>query len=403
MKVRKNVKWLVVFLLVVILVGAWTLPVIFAASGNTPRGAEDVKKKIEEQKKKIAELNRELDELTRELNRLAAKKGGVYTKLSVVKGRIAELEKQEEQLSAEINALDARLKRLEVDKNLYLKKVNEKEKEMAIRILAWYKYSKYGWVSYLGNIQNFTQFMRNNYEMMLIVNMDRDILAEYNLKVQKLKDIEDEIDKLRQERQSKIAEINKIVAELEPQYKEYSRIYTSLSAEYSKNLARRNKLIAYKEKEEQVLYQLLALLEAYQGDAKFTGFIWPMRGVLTAKFGWRVHPIYHRKMFHNGIDIAAPFGTPIKAAASGVVAYAGWFGGYGYTVILTHPNGFYTLYAHLSRYVVKEGQKVYQGQVIAYEGSTGWSTGPHLHFAVYRKIGGKKEFVDPMKYLPPMP
>ncbi|UZN23222.1 peptidoglycan DD-metalloendopeptidase family protein [bacterium 3DAC] len=375
--------------------------VVFAS--NKVSSADDVKKKIEEQKKKIEQLNRELEELTRELNRLAAQKGGIYSKLYSVQQQIKELEAKQEQLASEVDELDARLKRLEVDKNLYLKKVDEKQKDMAIRVLAWYKYSKYGWTTYLGNIRNFTEFMRDNYEMMLVVDMDRNILAEYTLKVQKLKEIESQIVALREERQKKIDELNKIVAELEPQYKEYSRIYTSLSAEYSKNLAKKRKLIAYKEKEEQVLYQLLALLEAYKGDGKFTGFIWPMTGVLTAKFGWRIHPIYHTKMFHYGIDIAAPFGTPIKAAASGIVAYAGWFGGYGYTVILAHPNGFYTLYAHLSKYIVREGQKVYQGQVIAYEGSTGWSTGPHLHFAIYRKIGGKKEFVDPLKYLPPMP
>ncbi|NOZ92589.1 MAG: peptidoglycan DD-metalloendopeptidase family protein [Dictyoglomi bacterium] len=375
--------------------------VVFAS--NKVSSADDVKKKIEEQKKKIEQLNRELEELTRELNRLAAQKGGIYSKLYSVQQQIKELEAKQEQLASEVDELDARLKRLEVDKNLYLKKVDEKRKDMAIRVLAWYKYSKYGWTTYLGNIRNFTEFMRDNYEMMLVVDMDRNILAEYTLKVQKLKEIESQIVALREERQKKIDELNKIVAELEPQYKEYSRIYTSLSAEYSKNLAKKRKLIAYKEKEEQVLYQLLALLEAYKGDSKFTGFIWPMTGVLTAKFGWRIHPIYHTKMFHYGIDIAAPFGTPIKAAASGIVAYAGWFGGYGYTVILAHPNGFYTLYAHLSKYIVREGQKVYQGQVIAYEGSTGWSTGPHLHFAIYRKIGGKKEFVDPLKYLPPMP
>ncbi len=374
-----------------------------AFASNNASSADDVKKKIEEQKKKIEQLNKELEELTRELNRLAAQRGGIYSKLYSVQRQIKELESKQEQLASEVDELDARLKRLEVDKNLYLKKVDEKQKDMATRVLAWYKYSKYGWTTYLGNIQNFTEFMRDNYEMMLVVDMDRNILAEYSLKVQKLKEIENEIVSLRQERQQKIEELNKIVAQLEPQYKQYSQIYTALSAEYSKNLAKKRKLIAYKEKEEQVLYQLLALLEAYEGDSKFTGFIWPMTGVLTAKFGWRIHPIYHTKMFHNGIDIAAPFGTPIKAAASGIVAYAGWFGGYGYTVILAHPNGFYTLYAHLSKYVVKEGQKVYQGQVIAYEGSTGWSTGPHLHFGIYRKIGGKKEFVDPLKYLPPMP
>ncbi len=398
---RRSILILSLIVVIAICLSSTSLFLVYAKQSAT--SSDDIKAKIEAQKKKIQQLNKELEELNRELNRLAAKRGGVYSQLSSISSKIRQLESKQESLASEVDELDARLKRLEVDKNLYLKKVSEKETDMATRILAWYKYSKYGWTTYLGNIRNFTEFMRDNYEMMLVVDMDRNILAEYNLKVKKLKDIESEIVLLRQERQKKIKEINQIMAQLEPQYKKYSSIYTALSAEYSKNLAQKRKLIAYKEKEEQVLYQLLALLETYKGNANFTGFIWPMTGVITAKFGWRIHPIYHKKMFHYGIDIAAPFGTPIKAAASGIVAYAGWFGGYGNTVILAHPNGFYTLYAHLSKYVVREGQKVYQGQVIAYEGSTGWSTGPHLHFAIYRKVGGKKEFVDPLKYLPPMP
>lgn len=377
-----------------------SLGLAFAATSSD---ADSVRQRIEEQKKKIEELNRELEELSKELSLLAAKRGGIYAELTEVKSKISSLEYKQEQLNSEIEELDARLKRLEVDKNIYLRRVNEKQEEIALRILAWYKYSKYGWTSYLGNIRNFTDFMRNNYSMMLVIDMDRNILAEYNFKVEKLRDIEQEIIALRAERQAKVEEINEIVAQLDDEYKQYSRIYTALSAEYSKNLDKKNKLIAYKEKEEQILYQLLALLETYEGNAQFNGFIWPMHGVITAKFGWRVHPIYHKKMFHYGIDIAAPYGTPVKAAASGVVAYAGWFGGYGHTVIIAHPDGFYTLYAHLSKYVVKEGQKVYQGQVIGYEGSSGWSTGPHLHFGIYKKVGNEKNFLDPLKYLPPQP
>ncbi len=126
------------------------------------------------------------------------------------------------------------------------------------------------------------------------------------------------------------------------------------------------------------------------------GLIWPARGPITSPFGWRINPIWHTREFHPGIDIAIATGTPVKAAAAGIVSYAGWLTGYGNVVIIYHGSDVSTLYAHLKRYVVRKGQTVKQGQVIAYSDNTGWSTGPHLHFGVY--IGDKP--VNPLKYLP---
>ncbi len=126
------------------------------------------------------------------------------------------------------------------------------------------------------------------------------------------------------------------------------------------------------------------------------GLIWPVRGPITSPFGWRTNPIWHTREFHPGIDIAVATGTPVKAAAAGIVSYAGWLTGYGNVVIIYHGSDVSTLYAHLERYVVRKGQSVHQGQVIAYSDNTGWSTGPHLHFGVY--VGDKP--VNPLKYLP---
>ncbi len=121
-----------------------------------------------------------------------------------------------------------------------------------------------------------------------------------------------------------------------------------------------------------------------------SGFIWPISGVVTSEYGPRWGS------FHPGIDIAGPNGGPIAAAKSGVVIYAAFNeGGYGNYVIIDHGDGFATAYAHQSRLAVKEGQNVSQGQVIGYEGSTGLSTGPHLHFEV-RSSGSAR---DPRGYV----
>lgn len=113
-------------------------------------------------------------------------------------------------------------------------------------------------------------------------------------------------------------------------------------------------------------------------------FAWPIRAKnrLTSGFGWRVHPISGSRAFHTGIDIGAARGTPILAAADGVVVYSGDGGSYGNMVILRHKNGLYTVYGHASKLIARKGKYVKRGQKIALVGSTGASTGPHLHFEV---------------------
>jgi murein DD-endopeptidase MepM/ murein hydrolase activator NlpD len=118
-------------------------------------------------------------------------------------------------------------------------------------------------------------------------------------------------------------------------------------------------------------------------------FLWPARGVITSRFGWR----YRRH--HNGIDIAAPRGTPIYAARDGVVEFAGWKGGYGRVVYLNHGGGIVTVYGHASTLVVREGERVTKGQLIARVGCTGVCTGAHLHFEV--QVNGRA--VNPLGYL----
>ena len=122
---------------------------------------------------------------------------------------------------------------------------------------------------------------------------------------------------------------------------------------------------------------------------------WPVSGVITSGFGWREHPIFGRQIFHSGIDIGVDEGTPVHAADSGTVVYSGWMDGYGYAVVIDHGNGIPTLCAHNSDLAVSEGQSVSKGTVIAYAGSTGHATGPHVHFEV--RVNGDP--VNPLGYL----
>ena len=130
-----------------------------------------------------------------------------------------------------------------------------------------------------------------------------------------------------------------------------------------------------------------------------SGFMKPIAGRITSPFGWRTHPIFNSRTFHSGVDIAGPNRGSIRASNSGRVIYSGWYGGYGKVVILDHGvvNGkpTTTLYAHMSSIRVGQGKFVNKGEVIGYEGTTGYSTGPHVHFEV--RINGKPN--NPLNYI----
>jgi len=127
-----------------------------------------------------------------------------------------------------------------------------------------------------------------------------------------------------------------------------------------------------------------------------TRFIWPLDGEVVSTFGYRIHPVYEERHHHDGIDIDVPEGTTVHAAASGEVYFYGEQEGYGNVLILSHADGFYTLYGHLADSFVFAGQYVEMGQAVAQSGNTGISSGPHLHF----EIRNHEYPVDPERYLP---
>ena len=128
-----------------------------------------------------------------------------------------------------------------------------------------------------------------------------------------------------------------------------------------------------------------------------SGFISPLPGgaYVTCAYGWRIHPIWGDKRFHSGVDLGASQGTPIYAIAAGTVTTATYGDANGYYVSISHGNGYGSVYCHMTNYTVSVGDSVSQGQVIGYVGSTGWSTGPHLHFEIH--VNGST--VNPMDYI----
>ena len=152
--------------------------------------------------------------------------------------------------------------------------------------------------------------------------------------------------------------------------------------------AARNDAALHRRQEEQLLAEsrrLSGFIGGWGGGGGGTGsMIRPVDGPVTSPFGYRIHPILGYRRMHTGVDFGVPYGAPIRAADSGTVISATWMGGYGNVTIINHGGGLSTLYAHQSRFAAGSGASVGRGQVIGYVGSTGLSTGPHLHFEVRR-------------------
>jgi len=115
-----------------------------------------------------------------------------------------------------------------------------------------------------------------------------------------------------------------------------------------------------------------------------TPFGWPVAGTISSPYGYRNHPVHEQRKFHSGVDISAPSGSEVKATANGIVSFAGWTENSGIVVVVEHGRGFSTAYAHNRKTQVRVGQRIARGDVIALSGSTGVSTGPHVHYEIWR-------------------
>jgi murein DD-endopeptidase MepM/ murein hydrolase activator NlpD len=199
------------------------------------------------------------------------------------------------------------------------------------------------------------------------------------------------------------AELTRVLAELEQQRQTQAELRAELGrrmANWESEVAE----LAATDAELTAFIQAEQARRAAEGGAGLApssatssqGFQWPIVGRVGSPFGYRVHPIFGTRRLHAGVDIGAATGTPIHAAKDGVVIHAGWRGGYGNAVLVEHEGGVVTLYAHMTRTAAQNGQTVLAGDVIGYVGSTGNSTGPHLHLEV--RVGGQP--VDPAPYLP---
>lgn len=348
---------------------------------------EHTRQEISNQKKKEKSVLSNLSKQQRELSKLEDNHSQLKGKLSVVQNQF----------------ISTRAEQLKLQKSLRVLERNLSKRQQLLnkRLIASYKYGPQSYLEVLFKARNYADlisrfsmiayFVRNDLKLITTVQQvkyqvdqqQQTVQAhkrQVELELQKIAVLKDQVSESQKKVASKVARTKAELAKIEGSRQQLEKA-----------------LEEYEQTSREIGAQINRDEQMNPGELLGSGnMIWPVKGRITSAFGWRYHPILRTKRYHNGEDIAVPSGTPVHAADGGIVAVSGWRGGYGNYVAINHGNNISTGYGHNSRLLVHQGERVSKGQVIALSGSTGLSTGPHVHFEV-RKNGTP---VDPLPYLP---
>ncbi len=340
----------------------------------------------------LQELQEQRKDLSTELKQIGSQQRDVSAELEKISTAITNTANEIDTLLTLIQEAEKNIARTEDELIMAAMQIDEKKDLLARRLDAMYRNGNIAYAEVLFNSEDFSELMSNLDMVQMIVEYDVELLQF--LEEQRL---------IVEDRKIELEAGKELLGKLRVEEENRQEILlvsrgeqTRLQQELSQDAAEVKKRLDQFEKEAKDLEQVLVKLQS-EGDYIGGAMKWPVMGHtrISSPYGNRIHPILKTKRFHSGIDIPAPTGTSIVAAAPGIIAFAGTQGGYGRTVIVDHGGGIMTLYAHNSQLVVKKGDQVTQGSVIAKAGSTGMSTGPHLHFEV-RKNG---KYIDPMPWL----
>lgn len=378
----------VLALLCALLMTAALLPpaAVYGTTTDSSADADAVRKEYEQLQQQINDKRQEMNDLKNELDKIKNDKANTQQKKNL-------LDQRNSALTEEINLLEAQIElntrsiaaneALEQQQTeLFHKQIRMEEEQGTVSYWSvLFKATSFS--DLISRIDFINEIVRYNKQVIDNLRQTRQELAEDKAA---LEEQNEALSASKQELEGQISESMKLLAE-------YIKTEEGKQAEYDAIKA-----------EEEALDGLIAAAEEKARELGLDdivgtvgGYAWPCNGIrwITSLFGGRQSPGGIGSTNHKGVDIGTPMGTPILAAKSGTVTWASWNGGYGNCVIISHGKGNSTLYGHLSGYNVKVGDTVTQGQVIAYSGNTGNSTGPHLHFGIMES----DTWVDPLKYL----
>ena len=386
-----------------ILVAAMVFSMI--ASGLVYAGAvssKELKSKLSDLEDQKTSVKAELDSLAGKVDEVAKTRAALQKEIKLTKEEIttvtAYIDRLQDQIDVKTTELDAAIKALD-----------SKKERFSETVRTTYEQGETSYLEVLLNASNFSDLL-SRLEIVSAIMDDiqqkrDDLQATQDEQVQYQENLKYKAEELKSSEEQQKALQKSLQAYQKEQKAEYERITSEMDT-VSDQIAEQSR------KEAAAAAAAAAAAKKKGGSSSSSSgssagnlssatltsgtFTWPLPGYTnnSSAYGWRVHPIYGTRKFHKGEDIPAPTGTPIVAAASGTVTTAGWVSGYGNYTVINHGGGVMTAYGHQSAIHVSVGQTVTAGQTIGLVGSTGNSTGPHLHFEVY--VNGSTR--NPMSY-----
>lgn len=380
---REKLKRIMAMVCALLVVAAFILSIIMPAAFAVTQ------KQLDDADAKTKQAQKELQKAQEARKAALAQYNAIDKQISDTEDEIGRIETQIEQTKEDIILKQEELKAAEEEFKQY-------EAVFMVRARAMYENSEIDYLEILFGADDFGDFLSKIEMISQLMDYDNGILEKLNETKEKIAAAKEELENIlvRQEENAASLEarkgsLNETLAQKQ-----------AMLDEMTKDVEKYKALYDEAERAEQELIRQNRSAFSYSANpVKYTGgrFMWPVPASsrITSQYGYRIHPVYKTKKFHSGIDIGAPYGVDILAAADGTVTLATTNGGYGKCVIINHGSGITTLYGHNSTLLVSVGNKVTKGQVIAKAGSTGVSTGPHLHFEV--RVNGST--TDPMQYL----
>ena len=356
------------------------LAVVPVLAAELAEQQQQIQQQMQVQQQKSAEAKRKVESVSEQLHR-------VQIELDTAQGDYQAIQAKRSATEEQIKTNTVILSKAEKD-------LAERSLVLNKRIRDIYQNGQLNYLDVLFGANDFSDFTTRMDLLRRIMNKDIELIvkvkAERELVLQKKAELESDKAAILQLEQASIAK-KKII---ESSKKEREAVLDSAVNERDIAEQSYQELLETSRKIEQMIRRNQS---GKQGPSGSGAMMWPTDVTdITSPFGWRTHPIFGTSIYHSGIDIGADYGDTVRAADDGVVIYAEWMGGYGNAVIIDHGNGISTLYGHNSQLLVSEGQKVRKGDPISRVGSTGYSTGPHLHFEV-RQNGSP---TNPLAYLP---
>lgn len=341
------------------------------------------------------------DSLTRKQEELKS----IKQQLNIKKTLLEQAKKKERNLVREINTIDQEIEMIsdkigslerhlneilvlkkEAERRLMIAQSNLKSsrERLGEKIFLIYRYGNVGYLELLLGAKDPYDFLTRYRFLSQLAKEDALLIKSVQEEMENVKRWRIELNN----KEKDIRETRKELLEQQKFLAEKKEERNILLARTASERAEYERALRELEESSRVLESLIRRLQqATKGPGLAGNLFWPtVNRLITSYFGYRIHPIWRIRMFHSGIDISGNYGDNIYAVNDGRVIYSGWQSGYGKVIIIDHGNNMSTLYAHCSSLLVKEGDTVKKGEIIGKIGSTGWSTGPHLHFEI-RKNG----------------